>query len=162
MQSKRWVGKRVWINLASIGFSSLFHVSKGEALDGGEHGNLHQEQVETKNKWLEHMALKSDMCSERDGIKVRPIPGLPGVDYLTGEGGLGHLVSYVFGPVIEVLREAGLDDQSLQAAPYDWRLPPHQLEARDLYFKRTMEQIRTMAVYNQSPVVLLCHSLGVR
>ena len=69
--SKSWVGKRVWINLQSLGFEKLFH---GKLLHQSEkEGDRreYEEQVDCKNKWLRHMSLADDMVSERPGMKVR-------------------------------------------------------------------------------------------
>ena len=87
------------------------------------------------------------------------------MNYLTGEG-IASFMTYVFGPVIDALREdrdVGLTEKSLQAAPYDWRLPPSVLETRDKYFTNTVVQIENMYKANgNTPVVLLCHSLGCK
>lgn len=46
-----------------------------------------------------------------------------GVDYLS-EGALTESMSYVFGPVLKLLRSYGYEDGvNLDAAPYDWRIP---------------------------------------
>lgn len=46
-----------------------------------------------------------------------------GVDYLS-EGALTESMSYVFGPVLKLLRNVGYKDGvNLEAAPYDWRIP---------------------------------------
>jgi hypothetical protein len=45
------------------------------------------------------------------------------VDYLS-EGALTESMSYVFGPVLKLLRSVGYEDgANLGAAPYDWRIP---------------------------------------
>lgn len=43
----------------------------------------YERQLQCKNIWLQHMCLAEDMCSEFEGIEVRPIAGLEGVDYLS-------------------------------------------------------------------------------
>ena len=115
------------------------------------------------NQWLHHMALADDMTSERNGVKVRNIEGLAGVDYLS-PGVMTSLVSYVFGPVIVALKKAGYEaGKSLDAAPYDWRLSPSTLETRDQYFTRTMTQIEEMYEKNDNtPIVMVCHSMGCK
>jgi hypothetical protein len=113
-----------------------------------------------RNAWLQHMALQEDMKSEREGVQVRNIPGLAGVDYLS-PGMLLNYVSYVFGPVIVALKKVGYEEGvDLDAAPYDWRLPFLQLEERDQYCTRTLQQIETMVQKNAKKVVLVCHSMG--
>ena len=169
--SESWVGKRVWINLNSLGFSSLYRGSAievneslkkdGEKFSKDQHEE-YKEQVRCKSKWLHHMSLSDDMITERPGIQVRPISGLQGVDYLT-PGALTNHLSYVFGPVIQALKDAGYTDGNLDAAPYDWRLPPSELEKRDGYFSNTMKQVEELYRRNDNtPVVLLCHSLGCK
>lgn len=45
------------------------------------------------------------------------------MDYLS-EGALTESMSYVFGPVLKLLRRVGYKDGvNLEAAPYDWRIP---------------------------------------
>jgi hypothetical protein len=116
-----------------------------------------------RNNWLHHMALADDMISERTGIQVRNIEGLGGVDYLS-PGALTSLLSYVFGPVIQALQQAGYEPgKDLDAAPYDWRLPPSALETRDRYYTRTIRKIEEMYAENDdTPLVLICHSMGTR
>jgi hypothetical protein len=114
-----------------------------------------------RNVWLQHMALADDMKSERDGVVVRNIAGLAGVDYLT-PGALTSTISYVFGPVIQALQRVDyIEGVNLDAAPYDWRVPPSILEERYQYFTRTMAQVEELYIKNnKTPIVLVCHSLG--
>lgn len=123
-----------------------------------------------RSLWLQHIMLESDMVTEPEGIEVRNIEGLSGVDYLS-PGALTNLVSYVFGPVIDALRKVGYDNgeetqgrvYNLDAAPYDWRLPPHMLEKRDKYVTKTMAKIEKLYTSNgNTPVVMVCHSLGCK
>jgi hypothetical protein len=160
-----WEGKRVWLNLQSLGLEAmqfggrdLMTASRVEDTDEGA-----AEQTVLRNMWLQHMALADDMVSERAGIQVRNIEGLAGVDYLT-PGALTNYVSYVFGPVIRALQAVGYQDgHNLDAAPYDWRLPPSKLEQRDQYFSRIIVQVELLhAKSNNTPVVLVCHSQGAK
>ena len=116
-----------------------------------------------RSKWLSHMGLLEDMKSEHPDVQVRAMEGLAGVDYLT-PGTLTNHLSYVFGPVITALKKVGYEEGvNLDAVPYDWRLPPSELEKRDQYFTKTMRKIEEM--YDKSggmPVVLVCHSLGTK
>lgn len=163
-----WVGERIWINLTSLGIQS-FHFGKSveEREDGDSTSQSDSDEVKRnvtyKSDWLQHMVLSNDLKTEANDVEVRNIEGLAGVDYLT-PGTLTNHVSYVFGPVIDALREAGyVEGKDLQAAPYDWRLPPTQLEQRDEYFTRTMQLVKKLYVNNdKTPVVLLCHSLGCK
>jgi len=86
---------------------------------------MHQEyvkQMECKSRWVWHMRLQSDMIHEREGVEVRPVPGTAGVDYLAP--GALESMSYVFGPVLKILKAKGYTEcVNLDAAPYDWRIP---------------------------------------
>ena len=170
-----WIGKRLWINLGSLGFQSI-HFGVGVEVD--EHNNnnnsndehdkeysARRQHREYKSDWLRHMVLsEEDLSSERSGVAVRSIPSLAGVDYLT-PGTLTNHVSYVFGPVIQALLETGGYEAgvNLDAASYDWRLPPAALQQRDSYFSNTLETVERLYRQNDNtPVVLLCHSLGCK
>jgi hypothetical protein len=169
---KSWVGKRIWLNAAQMGFQSL---SIGGALRANEQARasqqdasdaLHQQyiqEMECKSRWLQHLCLQNDMKSEKDGIEVRPISGCAGVDYLS-PGVLTGSYSYVFGPLLKLLKSKGYEEGiNLDAAPYDWRLPPTILQQRDNYFTDTMEKVtRLYRQSNNTPVVILCHSMGCK
>ena len=123
-----------------------------------------RKQLEVKNLWLKHMCLGPDMCSETKGIEVRPIEGLDGVDYLA-PGVLTNGASYVFGPVINMLMQKGgyIREKNIDAAPYDWRLPPNFVQERDNYMVRTAAKVeRLYRNNNDTKVVLLCHSMGCK
>lgn len=168
-----WEGKRLWLNLQSLGFSALHFGSalRKSTIDGADQGpstvtDDEAKNVQYKSAWLQHMSLQTDMQTEHRGVRVRAIQGLEGVDYLT-PGALTNHVSYVFGPLIDALLGVGYNRNpnqiNLSASPYDWRLPPRQMEARDSYFSKTIGIVETM--YNEndnSPVVLLSHSLGTK
>ena len=51
---------------------------------------------------------------------------------------------------------------SMIGASYDWRLLPHQLERRDAFFTRMMEQTEAMveADHEHRPAVVVGFSLG--
>jgi hypothetical protein len=122
------------------------------------------QQSNDKSWWMNHMCLMADdMCTERPGCRVRAIPGLAGVDYLT-DSKLTQMTSYVFGPLISALQKLGYEDgKNLDACPYDWRLPPSKVQERDNYLSNTMARVEQMVADNNGqPVVLLCHSLGCR
>ncbi len=46
------------------------------------------------------------------------------------------------------------------AAPYDFRLPPSELERRDGYFSRLRSRVETAVHRAKKPVSVLAHSLG--
>jgi len=106
-----------------------------------------------------------DFESDPPGVKVRPIPGLEGVDYLT-PGAITSHISYVFGPIIKALKRKGYNSNgnvNLMASTYDWRLAPISIEKRDKYFTRTVGYIEELFIGNNStPVVILAHSLGCK
>ena len=173
--NKNWEGKRIWLNLTSLGFESFtkngtvniknIQEEKNRRDDYHkelkENESIKEKQIECVNQWIHHMCLSKDMCSEHDGIQVRAISGLEGVDYLT-PGALTNHLSYVFGPVIKALKNVGYTDKNLDAAPYDWRLDPVTLQQRDEYFDIIKTKVEKLYHDNQTGVLLLCHSLGCK
>lgn len=113
--------------------------------------------------WLTHIALGHDARSDPAHCLVRPMAGLEGVDFLQS-GFLMEMGTYVFGPVIRELVVVGYKPGfNLEAAPYDWRLPPADLEARDGYFSKLAATVERLCKGNKNvPVVLLAHSMGTR
>jgi pimeloyl-ACP methyl ester carboxylesterase len=150
-----WEGERLWLSLRRLGLSGML----------GDEGTIATgmagaESVKVRDLWLQHMALMPDLISERPGVSVRAVPGLAGLEYLGGDNIIGH-ASWVFAPVVKLLRRNGYSGRSLQGATYDWRVPPWELERRDQYFSRTMQAIERLREANGGrPVVLLCHSMG--
>lgn len=115
-----------------------------------------------KNRWIQHLCLQEDGISDPEGIKVRPVKGVEAVTYLD-PGALTAPLSYVMGPLVENLQQLGyVYGDNLLAAGYDWRLPLHHLEERDGYFTQLKQDIQDMCVRNNSPVVLMGHSMGNR
>lgn len=115
-----------------------------------------------KNRWIQHLCLQEDGLSDPEGIKVRPVKGVEAVTYLD-PGALTAPLSYVMGPLVENLQQLGyVYGDNLLAAGYDWRLPLHYLEERDGYFTQLKQDIQDMCVRNNSPVVLMGHSMGNR
>jgi hypothetical protein len=184
---KRHVGERVWINPIALGFgkmqpgktftTSVVGGAKNKGLCQTQNGRMQRfkeytdheskaekekEELDCKSAWLQHMSLTSDMCTEREGNEIRPISGLDGVDFLVDIANINVGASYVFGPIIKLLKGIGyVKGLNLDACPYDWRIPPSVLEERDGYFTKTMERIERMySENNGKPVVLLCHSMG--
>ncbi len=117
--------------------------------------------ISLRNEWLSHMTLDRDLRSERAGVQVRAIPSLDGCDYLE-PGVFTNAASYVFGPLIKRLVAEGYESgKDLDAATYDWRLAPKDLEERDAYFTKTIERIENMRIANEGrKVALLAHSMG--
>lgn len=220
-----WNNKRVWLNLSSIGISSMYfgnatrptrsnnrnrrkasakknkkknnasttnkesikNSTKKQSISSDDDDDIsisdddsddneevdeefeeERQQYKYKSSWLRHMMLDSrDTKSDPPGIKVRPIEGIEGVDYLT-PGPITSHISYVFGPVIKALVDSSkaggyTPDVNLRASTYDWRLCPRDMERRDKYFTKTKLLIEEMYQQNnQTPVVLLAHSLGCK
>mmetsp|Transcript_21956 Transcript_21956/g.62539 ORF Transcript_21956/g.62539 Transcript_21956/m.62539 type:complete len:745 (+) Transcript_21956:3-2237(+) len=154
-------------DLESTGHDSQHEEGENDGSDRPPASSKEKEEARNrkfKSQWLEHMILQSDMRSEAPGVKIRNIEGLEGVDYLS-PGMLTDHVSYVFGPVINALVDQGgyTRDVNLQAAPYDWRMSPTELESRDKYFSRTIQQVASLYhSNNDTPVVLIGHSLGTK
>jgi len=98
----------------------------------------------------------------KKGIKVRPLEGIAGVDYLAPGSTITESISFVFGPVVRILKGVGYTDDNMVAAPYDWRIPPAHLEKRDGYYTKLMRTIETMVKRNGRKVVILSHSMGYR
>jgi len=145
----------------------------------------------TKDLWVRHLALNTNGDGHSDpegkerpsltssslkinithvsllfssfpaGIVVRPLEGLAGIDYLS-PGAVTSWFSFVFGPVIRVLRGCGYTDENMQASPYDWRIPPKFLEARDGYFTKLAVMIERVVTRTGKKVALLSHSMGYR
>mmetsp|Transcript_20106 Transcript_20106/g.43494 ORF Transcript_20106/g.43494 Transcript_20106/m.43494 type:complete len:786 (-) Transcript_20106:3922-6279(-) len=156
----RWNGKRLWLNLNRLGFTGKFLGHEQEIETNDEHA----QNVNMRNDWLTHMTLQPNLIDEREGVKVRAVEGLVGVDYLD-QNVLTKGASYVFGPVIKALQKRGgyKEGVDLDAVPYDWRVPPRVLEERDQYYSRTLSKIEKMCEQNEGRgVVLLCHSMGCK
>lgn len=70
--------------------------------------------------------------TQHTGIKVRADDGLSAVDYLakTSSNYIKHK-SVIFGKLIKNLQDVGyVPYHTLFAAPYDWRLPPSEINNR--------------------------------
>jgi pimeloyl-ACP methyl ester carboxylesterase len=179
-----WVNERLWLNLGSLGVSAMYFgnaqrqtnnkstpnttTTLENRMDTDDMDNADEEtkqQANYKSGWLKHMMLNpTDLRSDPPGIKVRAIEGLEGVDYLT-PGTFTNMVSYVFGPAIIALEKGGYNTSktNLIASPYDWRLPPEELEKRDKYFTRTMGFVEQLyQENNHTPVIIIGHSMGCK
>ncbi len=137
-------------------------MEQGEEYDEEMH-NEYQQEYECKSAWLHHFKLSDDLRSDPEGLETRPLSGLDAINFLD-PGGLVKQFSWVFHHVTKTLMDVGyVEDQDLEAAPYDWRILPSMLETRDSYFSKTMVQIEQMYERNnEAPVVLLCHSIGCK
>jgi ankyrin repeat protein/pimeloyl-ACP methyl ester carboxylesterase len=162
---------RVWIDPFKIGMPAVLE-KVAQVFVGGKESTTQsddidpdstqeKDSIEKRRKWIEHMTLSNDGFSDPPGIKVRAVQGLHGIDYLATVS-MARTASYVFAYLIRTLLEVGYDDSTLDAAPYDWRLPPHKLQERDYYFGRMKKKIEIMYEQHHKPVVLLAHSMGNR
>jgi len=168
-ENPHWEGSRIWLSLTKLGANALKNSSWSSGTDA--YGMKLREAMKSEamldevasaqaNEWLQHISVVDGHC-DPEGIMVRPMKGLTAVDYLL-PGALTNSSSYVFGPLIESLRYVGYNDGNLRAAPYDWRLPPQQLEQRDGFFTDLAKLVEESAEENDGqPCVLLAHSMGV-
>ena len=51
-----------------------------------------------------------------------------------------------------MLIDVGYDYSTLDACPYDWRLPPEKLQERDNYFHQMQVKIGSMVEFNDEKV----------
>jgi len=177
----RWNGKKLWLNLKRLGFTGKILADaktltvQGKASKSSDKNisnikfgapievEIDDAQLRMRDDWLAHMLLQPNMTSEQPGVRIRPVPGLDGVAYLE-DNALIQGNTYVFGKLIKYLVSAGdyKEGIDLDARPYDWRIPPDELERRDSYFSDTLKRIEKMSFENDGrKVVLCCHSMGV-
>mmetsp|Transcript_338 Transcript_338/g.814 ORF Transcript_338/g.814 Transcript_338/m.814 type:complete len:1230 (+) Transcript_338:69-3758(+) len=146
-----------------------FHESS--ACNDLDQGSLHLSQnselseqendIQIRSAWLYHMSLAKNMVDERPGNRVRTYEGLKACEWLAGK----TLGGAVFADLIRFLQdEMGyIRGKNIDAAPYDWRLPPRHTEARDSYLTGTIQKVERMYEENGDlPVVLCCHSMGCK
>lgn len=114
--------------------------------------------------WLKHLRLCSgdespdSFCpyptSDPIGVRLRPSLGMEASDFLLPG-------FWVLAKIIENLSHIGYDHSNLQVMGYDWRLDPLALEERDHFFTKLAQNIeQTFTNNNNTPVVIVCHSLG--
>lgn len=133
----------------------------GKDYEANSASNL--EDFELKNLWLQHLCLAADGKSDPIGVRIRPVEGLDACSYLDKGISLTRDASYVFGPLIDELEEAGyIKGHDLFAMPYDWRLPPFYLQQRDGYFSYVVESVTEIVRRTGRKTVFLCHSMGNR
>jgi phospholipid:diacylglycerol acyltransferase len=103
--------------------------------------------------WKRHMQLDEETGLDPPGVRVRAASGLEAVEYLLPG-------FWVWGQIVENLADVGYDSSNLQAAPYDWRLAPSDLEARDAFFTRMALQLEGLKLQHGRPAVVVSHSYG--
>lgn len=132
---KKWFRKRIWLSFAKL-------------------------TLGTKEMWLDHLKLQADGYSDPPGIKIRPVEGLHGIDYLD-EGMFVESATYMFGYVIHNLADVGyIGGKNLFAAAYDWRISPSMLQERDRWMNSLKCLIEAAKQINEQKVVLVAHSMG--
>ena len=122
-----WKRERVWVDPFKIGKAAALqkianrvnkkkvkHTSKLETEDDDDDKNVVIPKDE--RRWLKHIMTAADGFSDPPGIKVRPVTGLHGIDFLA-ESALAKKPSYVFGYVIQQLIDVGYDTTNLDAFP---------------------------------------------
>eukprot|EP00339_Tiarina_fusa_P000587 CAMPEP_0117006666 /NCGR_PEP_ID=MMETSP0472-20121206/6813_1 /TAXON_ID=693140 ORGANISM="Tiarina fusus, Strain LIS" /NCGR_SAMPLE_ID=MMETSP0472 /ASSEMBLY_ACC=CAM_ASM_000603 /LENGTH=969 /DNA_ID=CAMNT_0004708197 /DNA_START=770 /DNA_END=3679 /DNA_ORIENTATION=- len=179
-----WIRDRAWIDPFKIGKTSV-EVKISSVLPGKKKKTKKTKEVSVgalgdssgssddssvdrtaelnsdQRTWLRHLLLASDGFSDPPGIKLRPATGLCAIDYLATNP-LARSASYVFAHVLTELVIMGYTPKNLDAAPYDWRLPPEKLEERDGYYSKLKMNIQFMREQNNERVVLMGHSMGCR
>ena len=173
---ENFIGEQIWLSLTKLTqeskavrafrFSNPIHRPSQENSErsGDDSPSEGEEtELEFKNRWLAHMCLSEDACSDPKGKSLRPVEGIPGIAYLA-QGKLLNALSYVFGPVIEEMIDLGYEvGKNIFGASYDWRLPPHFSEIRDQYFSKLVTSIEDIVAQNEGRgVILVPHSMGVR
>ena len=127
-----WIRERVWIDPFKIGKTAISmklsqmtsskkkYKRRRKRRTRAEIGNEDSaEQCAELNAderiWLQHIMLASDGFSDPPGIKLRPIEGLTGCDYLATNP-LAKKASYVMSYVIQEFINAGYSPKNLEAA----------------------------------------------
>jgi len=169
-------GKRVWMNSAMLAAGRLnqntvlnndrIEIQKSRSHDEVSEGSFRSEEVgiEVRSSWLYHMSLSDDMVHEREGNRVRPYEGLDGCEYLCDDV-VSKQFAMVQAPLTNFLTNklGYVKGVNVDAATYDWRLPPSHAQERDNYLTKTNERIEKMYTDNLNlPVILFCHSLGCK
>ena len=168
---RRWVNERVWLSVEKLNFLASGPFVTPTAKDATfDHRltSLDRGWLETKDLWVRHLALheNGDGCSDPEGFLFFffffPLDFFK-IFVFFKKGTLTESISFVFGPVIRVLRGVGYTEKNMAAAPYDWRIPPIYLQQRDQFYTKLMKMIEELYENNNNQkVVLLSHSMGYR
>merc|ERR1712100_902392 len=152
-----WVNQRIWLDpFKMVDRPSAQIAEKLNFNELKKIGYLDSRQ----KRWLKHLLLDpSDRISDPPGIKVRPAEGIHAIDYLS-DSPLLKTPTFCFGEMIKELSNVGYSPENLHALPYDWRLPPAELEKRDRLLTKLKLKIEEMKELNQQKVVILAHSMG--
>ncbi len=99
------------------------------------------------------------------GCKLRPDEGLDAISSLA-PGGLGSKflvggTNTVYAWLIQWLADnLGYDVGNIIGLPYDWRLSPDVMEARDGFLTLTRRRIEAAVKSNGQPGIMVAHSMG--
>jgi hypothetical protein len=121
--------------------------------------------VDCMKQCLELGLNQSDTNDWSVGCKLRPDEGLDAIASLA-PGGIGAdlLVggtNTVYAWFIQWLADnLGYDVTNIVGLPYDWRLSPDKMEARDGFMSLTRRRIEAAVSSNGQPGIMVAHSMG--
>lgn len=109
--------------------------------------------------WIDNTRIvynhSSGRVSNAPGVQIR-VPGFgktESVEYVDDN----KLAGYLHTLVQNLVNNGYVRDETVRAAPYDWRLAPHQ---QDEYYKKLAGLVEEMYAAYGKPVFLIGHSLG--
>eukprot|EP01117_Protostelium_nocturnum_P005470 TRINITY_DN1982_c0_g1_i2.p1 TRINITY_DN1982_c0_g1~~TRINITY_DN1982_c0_g1_i2.p1 ORF type:complete len:688 (+),score=150.35 TRINITY_DN1982_c0_g1_i2:214-2064(+) len=134
-----WIGKRLWVNVRMLVSHKINPLHAGA--------------------WIKHMNVV-DGHKDPEGIRVRPIEGLPGITALSN-GPFSKSSSYVFHQLVNELKKLKYGNYNMKAAGYDWRIPPSLYgQTNENYFTKWKGKIENLKKVTEKKVVILAHSMG--
>jgi len=169
--------QRVWMDLGALDIAGWGNKGEGTKIQDTA-TSYHMET----NPFVQHMMLSvrdvngsSEGGQDFDGIKVRPKNGLEGCEFLAK--GVAKSGTVIMGVITNMLTKHGYrefrgkawdeEDQqsgSMIGASYDWRIMPSQMEKRDQFFTRMMNETEEMvqADPEHRPAHIIGFSLGCK
>ena len=111
------------------------------------------EMIRSPKCWMYHMMLNETTGLDPDGIKLRPIAGARGADYLFP----GY---WVWALLLDNLVFLGYDTNMIYFANYDWRVSPHKINIRDAHWLRVKSEIEIRVQLSGERAILIGHSMG--
>jgi hypothetical protein len=120
--------------------------------------------------FLECMTLGLNQTDTNDiesGCKLRPDEGLDAISSLAPDSiGTNVLVggkNTVYAWLTQWLADnLGYDVSSIVGLPYDWRLSPDVMEARDGFLTLTRKRIEAAVATNGEPGIMVAHSVSIK
>jgi hypothetical protein len=118
--------------------------------------------------YIECMQLgwnQSDADDAEIGCKLRPDEGLDAISSLS-PGGIGSQLlvgntNTVYAWLIQWLADnLGYDVSNIVGLPYDWRMSPDKMEARDGFLTLTRRRMEAAVQSNGKPGIVVAHSMG--